>query len=308
MRASPIAGDSEGRALPFRRKGERRGRTAARLYALALAALAIVSSPALAKPHRIVSINMCMDEIVLRLADRDAIASVTWLSQDPRNANMADAAKGLPANNGLAEEALAYHPDLTLAGPFTDRSSVALLKQVGARIVEFDVPETFDGVRRQIREVAALIGEPERGEALVADIDSGLARIPVDANRPPLGAIILRPNGFTVGPGSLVDEILRRAGMANLAARLDLGPYQQVPLERLVALDADVLIVDSDRFAAPSLATEALGHPIVAALARRMKVVSLPSRLWTCAGPALVDAVQTLAAATAEVRAREGRN
>ena len=308
MRAFPTVGESEGRAPPFPRKGGRGGRTAARLCALALAALASVSSPALAKPRRIVSLNQCADELVLRLADRDAIASVTWLSQDPRNANLADAAKGLPANNGLAEEALAYHPDLTLAGSFTERSTVALLKQVGARVVEFDVPETFDGVRRQIRDVAALIGEPERGEALIADIDRRLARIPVDANRPPLGAIILRPNGFTVGPGSLVDEILQRAGMANLAAQLDLGPYQQVPLERLVALDADVLIVDSDRFAAPSLATEALGHPIVAALARRMKVVSLPSRLWTCAGPALADAVQTLAAATAEVRAREGRN
>ena len=64
--------------------------------------------------------------------------------------------------------------------------------------------------------------------------------------------------------------------MTNLAARLDLGAYQQIPLERLAMLDADVLIVDSEGFAAPSLATEALSHPIVAALARRMKVVSLP--------------------------------
>ena len=56
-------------------------------------------------------------------------------------------------------------------------------------------------------------------------------------------------------------------------------------------LDADVLIVDSEGVGTPSLATEALRHPIVAALAHRLKVVSLPSRLWTCAGPALVDAV-----------------
>ena len=175
-------------------------------------------------------------------------------------------------------------------------------------MVEFGVPETFADVRRQIREVAAVIGEPQRGEALVAEIDRRLARIFVDANRPPLRAIILRPNGFTVGPGSLVDEILRRAGMTNLAARLDLGAYQQIPLERLALLDAEVLIVDSEGFAAPSLATEALSHPIVADLSRRMKVVSLPSRLWTCAGPALVDAVRTLAEAAAEVEARETRN
>ncbi len=194
-----------------------------------------------------------------------------------------------------------------LAGAFTERSTVALLEQVGARIVEFPVPETLEGVRRQIREVAALIGEPERGEALVADIDRRLARISVDANRAPLSAIILRPNGYTVGPGSLVDEILRRAGMVNLAARLDVGAYQQIPLERLALLDADVLIVDSEGFAEPSLATAALSHPIVAALARRLKVVTLPSRLWTCPGPGVVEAVQRLADATAEVEAGETR-
>jgi iron complex transport system substrate-binding protein len=249
-----------------------------------------------------------MDELVLRLADRDAIASVTWLSQDPRDANMTEAAKGLPVNHGLAEEALFFHPDLVLAGPLTERSTVALLGEVGAPIVEFSVPETLEGVRRQIRDVAAAIGEPERGEALVADIDRRLARISIDPDRAPLGAIILRPNGFTVGPGSLVDEILRRAGMTNLAAGLDIGAYQQIPLERLARLDADVLILDSEGFAAPSLATEALSHPIVAALSRRMKVVALPSRLWTCAGPALVDAVERLVEATAEAKARETPN
>ncbi|MGO9769237.1 MAG: ABC transporter substrate-binding protein [Roseiarcus sp.] len=274
--------------------------------ALFAAAAAQAADPA-GGPRRIVSINMCMDELVLRLADRDAIASITWLSQDPRNANMADVAKGLPVNNGLAEEALSYRPDVVLAGAFTERSTVALLEQVGARIVEFPVPETLEGVRRQIREVAALIGEPERGEALVADIDRRLARISVDANRAPLSAIILRPNGYTVGPGSLVDEILRRAGMVNLAARLDVGAYQQIPLERLALLDADVLIVDSEGFAEPSLATAALSHPIVAALARRLKVVTLPSRLWTCPGPGVVEAVQRLADATAEVEAGETR-
>jgi len=281
-----------------------------RLLALAAALIAAVGpqgADAAGKPRRIVSINMCADELVLRLADRDAIASVTWLSQDPRNANMAEAARGLPANNGLAEEALSYHPDLVLAGAFTDRSTVALLGQVGAPVVEFAVPETLDAVRRQIREVAAAVGEPERGEALVADIDRRLARIALEPNRPPLSAIILRPNGFTVGAGSLVDEILRRAGMTNLAARLDIGAYQQIPLERLALLDADVLIVDSEGFATPSLATEALRHPIVAALSHRLKVVALPSRLWTCPGPGVVDAVQRLVEATAGLEPPETR-
>jgi iron complex transport system substrate-binding protein len=283
----------------FRHNGGRGGRTAARLCALALAALASVSSPALAKPHRIVSLNQCADELILRLADRDAIASVTWLSQDPREANMAAAAAGLPANDGLAEQALAYKPDLVLVGAFTDPATVALLRRVGAPVVELDVPETLDGVRRQIRAVAAAVGEPARGEALVAELDRRLAAVEalVDASRPPLRAIVLRPGGFTVGPGSLIDEIMRRAGMINLAARLDVGAYPQLPLEKLVMLDADVAIVDDEGFAAPALAEQALAHPVLAALSRRITFAPLPSRLWTCPGPALADAARVLAEA-----------
>jgi len=272
--------------------------------ALLLAALVAIASPAFAKPQRVVSLNLCADELALRLADPGVVKSVTWLSQDSRSANMAAKAAALPANDGHAEEALAYDPDLVLVGPFADPASVALLKQVGAPVVEVGAPQTFDGVRRQIRDVAASLGEPERGEALIAELDARLARVAVDLSRPRLKAVVLRPNGFTVGPGSLVDEILTRAGLDNLAARLDIAADQQVPLEVVALLGADLLILDRDENGAPSLADAALDHPAIAALAGRMTIVSLPSRLWTCGGPEVAEAVERLAASAAAARAR----
>ena len=257
-----------------------------------------------AKPQRVVSLNLCADELALRLADPSVVKSVTWLSQDPRNANMAAKAAALPANDGHAEEALAYDPDLVLVGPFADPASIALLKQVGAPVVEVGAPQTLDGVRREIRALAATLGEPQRGEALIADMDARLAGVAVDPSRPRLKAVVLRPNGFTVGPGSLVDEILTRAGLDNLAARLDIAADEQVPLEVVALLGADVLILDRDESGAPSLADAALDHPAIAALAQRMTVVSLPSRLWTCGGPEVVEAVERLAAAAKAARAR----
>jgi len=269
----------------------------------------MASSPAAAadgaaKPQRVVSLNLCADELALRLADPGVVKSVTWLSQDPRNANLAAKAAALPANDGHAEEALAYDPDLVLVGPFSDPASIALLKQVGAPVSEVGAPQTLDGVRRQIRGLAAVLGEPQRGEALIADMDARLARVAVDPSRPRLKAVVLRPNGFTVGPGSLVDEILTRAGLDNLAARLDIAADAQVPLEVVALLGADVLILDRDESGAPSLADAALDHPAIAALARRMTVVSLPARLWTCGGPEIAEAVERLAAAAAAARAR----
>jgi iron complex transport system substrate-binding protein len=168
MRGFPIAGES-GR------------RSAARALAILLVAAALLASPAFAKPQRVVSLNLCADELALRLADPSVVKSVTWLSQDARSANMAARAAVLPANDGHAEEALAYHPDLVLVGPFADPASIALLKQVGAPVSEVGAPQTLDGVRRQIRDLAATLGEPQRGEALIADMDARLARVSVDA-------------------------------------------------------------------------------------------------------------------------------
>ena len=46
------------------------------------------------KPRRIVSLNMCVDELILRLAEPQNIASVTWLSRDPKNSNVAELGAG----------------------------------------------------------------------------------------------------------------------------------------------------------------------------------------------------------------------
>ncbi len=114
---------------PVTRRGRRFGRNATAVRAAFALSLFCVAAPAVAdeaKPARIVSINMCTDELLLRLADRDRIASVTRLSQDRRNANMADAAAMYPANHGLAEEVISYHPALVLAGVYTSRTTVQI--------------------------------------------------------------------------------------------------------------------------------------------------------------------------------------
>lgn len=271
--------------------------------ALVVASLALAATPAArARPERIVSLNMCTDELVLRLADPAAIASVTWLSQDPRNANMAEAARRYPANHGLVEELLAFRPDLVIAGSFTTRNTVALLKRVGAPVREFGVPRDLAGVKAQIAEMAALLGEPARGEALIGEIEARLARLAQRIGKERPKALVLRPNGFTVGRGSLVDEILTRAGFVNLAAELGIDNYGQIALETVALGEADILILNTSEGGPPSLAHEILNHPLIGRLGDRLRLVALPSRLWTCAGPAVIDAIEMLIDAAAAPR------
>ena len=149
--------------------------------------------------------------------------------------------------------------------------------------------------------MAALVGEPARGEALVAAFDQRLADIgtTVPARRPT--ALVFNANGFTVGAGTLVDDIMTRAGLDNVAAHMNLGNYTQLPLETVVRSDVDVLIVSARRDGPPSLATALLDHPVLSKLGPKTHVVVMPTNLWSCGGPEVAEAVALLHAAAEAV-------
>ncbi|OYD81208.1 ABC transporter substrate-binding protein [Azospirillum brasilense] len=274
---------------------------------LAAALLLIAGGPAaaweappgkpLGKPQRIVSLNLCADELLLRLVRPERLAAVTWLAHDPRASTVADRASRVPVNHGTAEEILPLNPDLIVAGRYTTRVAVGLLRRLDAPLLELDVPQSVAGVAEQIRGLARAVGEPERGEELVADLLSRLDALPPAAQGPRPTAVVLRPNGFVAGSGSLVDEILSRAGLENMADRLPLGSQGALPLEAIILGGADVLIVDAAPDAPPSLAVALLHHPALKALNHRVRTLSLPTRLWTCPGPQIAEAAERLAAA-----------
>ena len=261
---------------------------------------------AAAAAQRIVSLNLCTDELLLRLAEPEQIGSVTWLSRSPSGSNVARLAERVPINHGLAEEVIVANPDLVLTGKFSARVAVGLLKRTPLRLVEFDVPRNFDQARQQIRDVAALVGQDQKGAELIQVLDARIAAVQARPPRRRPSAIVFNPNGFTVGSGTLVDQVMRAAGLENVAARLGIDNYAQVPLE-LVALNAiDVLIVSESRDGPPALAMETLRHPVLSKLSKT-RVVPMPGRLWNCAGPAIAEAVERLHAVAVDIAGEDPR-
>jgi iron complex transport system substrate-binding protein len=255
------------------------------------------------RPRRVVSMNLCADEQVIRLADREKIAAQSFRARDPRGSNVAEQAAGLPETRGLAEEVIALKPDLIIAGAFTTRATVALLKRIGFPPLEIGVPADFDGMRAQIRTVATALGHPERGEAMVAELDARLAPAVHRTGMRRLRALVMRPNAFTVAPDSLGDAVLKAAGLINVATEIGQDRAGQVPLEAAAFADADLVILDEAASGAPSLADALLRQPVLAELRRQGRTVSIPNRLWTCPGPQVADVVTRLVTAA---RARMG--
>jgi iron complex transport system substrate-binding protein len=259
------------------------------------------------KPKRIVSMNLCTDELVLRLADLRNIASVTWLSRGPTSSNVAQLAAEVSVNHGLAEEIIPLNPDLVIAGIYTTRMTVSLLKRTGIPLLELDVPNSIDGVRRQYLDLAEVLGERAKGERIVAEMDARLAKLPLApaAGRP--RTVVLNPNGFTVGEDTLANEIMRRAGLENVAASLKIDNYHQIPLEMIVTHGVEIVIVSASRDGPPAMAIEILKHPVLAQISDRTRLVVMPTRMWTCGGPAIVDAIELLMKVANEVRGKAGR-
>jgi iron complex transport system substrate-binding protein len=267
--------------------------TAARVVAALM--LAGIANAGNATPQRIVSLNLCADEMVLRLAAPGTVKSVTWLARDPALSNVSVLAQDVPVNRGLAEDVVPLAPDLVIAGAYTTRTAVALLKQLRIPVLELPVPTTVDEALAQITTVATALGTPAKGVQLIADIRNGLADLHVAstaATRPI--AAVYQPNGFTIGKGSLVNDLLSRAGLRNLAVERRIDNYGELPLELLLFAQPDLLIMNAADDSGPAMAYEVLRHPALMRRYHGVRVVSVPSAWWSCPGPRLVDAVQRL--------------
>ena len=261
-------------------------------------------SPAIAKPARIVSLNLCTDQLLIALAERRNIASVTYFASKPEYSPEASRARGLRVNYGQAEEIIPLKPDLVLAGRFSARATVGILRKLGYPLVEIPVVRSIQDVRRNVRLVAGAIGERVRGEALIASFDARLKSIArgQSAERPIAAIYWIRGN--TAGAGTLMGAIVEQAGFVNLARRLGISGTVNLPLETLLSNPAEALVLASTSGDPPSLAAEALAHPALARLIRTRPSLAISSQLWSCGTPSVTDAVARLAALRRKVIAR----
>jgi iron complex transport system substrate-binding protein len=244
-------------------------------------------------PRRIVSLDLCTDQLLIELGDAARIAAVTHLARDSHLSAVSEKAGALTTTRGDAEDVLAYDPDLVLAGPFGVSPTVELLRRLGRTVVVVPLAQDLAGVRRAVRAVASAIGAERRGEAMIAKFDRRLARIAAVGPRPT--AIVYQIGGIASGPGSLADAALTAAGFSNLYDAYRPTRSGRVPLEALVARPPDLLVlagyVGDDR----TSVADNLRHPALAALRVWRPVLELPARSWLCGTPHIADAIERLA-------------
>jgi iron complex transport system substrate-binding protein len=270
---------------------------------IALSLLCLAAAPMLLgavapnRPARIVSLNLCTDQLVLALADRAQIAGLSPYATDPSMSAAAAQARGLPNLSGSAEKVMAADPDLVVGMPATRHPATIGLKSGRYRALDLSSAESYAAVLASIRAVAGAVGYPARGEAMIVRMNADLAALPkarARGGRQPVAAYYQR-RGFLTGAGTLVDEMIERAGMVNLARRLDRPALSHLSLEEMAAARPDYLIVESATDRVVDQGTEMLHHPAIANIPR----ISIPQAWTVCGGPAYVQAARAISKATA---------
>jgi iron complex transport system substrate-binding protein len=258
---------------------------------------------AAAPPQRIVSLDLCTDQLLVELVPRERIAAVTFLAADPAVSAIPEKARGIPITHGAAEDVLRYDPDLVLAGPFGVSATVSLLRRLGRNVVVVEQPQDLAGVDVAVHAVAAAVGAEAEGEAMIADFRQRLARLP-PVEGSPRTAVIYQIGGAVSGPGSLADAVLSAAGFRNMSESYRLTRGGQVPLESLVAHPPGLIVLASHVDEYRTAVADNLRHPALRRLRERAPSLELPWRHWLCGTPHIADAIERLAEARARLEAR----
>ncbi len=272
-------------------------------HSLILAAFLIMSACAPASrleapggpPIRIVSLDYCADQYVLKLVDRDRILAVSPEADAPYS-YMRDAADGLAQVRAATEDVIVLRPDLVVRSYGGGPGAPAMFEAAGIPVLQIGWAATLDDVKAVTRDVANGLGAFERGEAVVSEMERRLSRL--QAASPAGSALYITPGGVTTGPGSLIHDMLIAAGLTNFE---DAPGWRAIPLEKLAYDHPDLVALGFAELldASPDSWTP-INHPVARNLMKDRPVAALDGALTACGGWFLMDAVEALASANAQ--------
>jgi iron complex transport system substrate-binding protein len=245
-------------------------------------------------PRRVVSFNLCADQLVVSLADPGQIAALSPYARDAHLSVVAEKARAFPSIGWSAEGTVALGPDLVLVGPNDRRETRQMLAALHIPVVNVGLVTDIAAARTQIMNIAARLGHPGRGEAMVRALDAARARLAAAAHPAAKTALVVERGGYVEGPQSLVATLLKEAGLQTpAAAPAGYGGY--MPLETLLVAQPDLLVLKDPPARAEDQGALFFTHPAVRALFPPSRRIALPTRYTLCGGPALIAALDYLA-------------
>ncbi len=200
-------------------------------------------------PERIVSLAPSHTETLFALGLDDEVVGVTEYCNYPPEALEKPKIGGFSKID--LEKVVGLNPDLILATSIHSELVVPALVERGLKVIVVN-PEDIDAVLTRISLVGQVTGRAEAARELVADLEERIAAVEARVKGLAIRPRVfweLSPDLYTVGPGSFIDDIITRAGGANVASEAQ-SQWPQLSLEALVLADPEIIILGDHPYGA----------------------------------------------------------
>ncbi len=246
-----------------------------------------------AAPKRIVTAAPSATELAFALGLGDEVVAVDKYSNYPPEASSKPSI-GSYIDPDL-ESIVGAGPDLVLV---TDVHLAKLVPALEARQIPTVVMSAKDieGVYADLLLLGRISGQLEQAEALVDQLRARVARVEqAVAGATPVRAFYeIDPTLYTAGPGTFIDDVIRRAGGINIAAGATTA-YPQLSAEEVIRADPEVIILaDQGAGVSPDAVRARQGWSKVSAVVNNRLVVLDPD-IASRPGPRIVDALEQVA-------------
>ncbi|NOY90888.1 MAG: ABC transporter substrate-binding protein [Deltaproteobacteria bacterium] len=207
------------------------------------------STPDVAAPdvvrERLVSTNLPADEILLSLLPPERLLAVSSFARDPHISNVAALARRVGdvarPGNGDVERIVAMSPAAVVLFPFMRPESRELLARCHVPVISLPIAESLEAVEASVLGLGARVGEPEGARELVDEMRERLSD--VDARAAERPSVLYFTRGYTAGRGTLIGELIERAGGRNAAAEAGVEGHARLDAEHILAIDPDYILL-----------------------------------------------------------------
>lgn len=245
------------------------------------------------RPERIVSLAPANTEMLAALGLEDRLVGVTTFDDYPPSV------KDLPKMGDFVAPNLeaigSARPDLVVSTTGVQADVLKKLEDVGAVVIAID-PQTLEGLYADIEMLGRATGAGSQAADVVVSMRTNIEEISSMVSREPVVTAFVEIGQnplFTVGSGTLIDEMLTAAGGKNVVSQ---AGYVAYSLEQLMTDNPQVYFATMGTMSDPSDLAKRPGYDKLGAV-KAGRVFSLEDDLVTRPGPRIVDGIRDMAQA-----------
>jgi len=201
---------------------------------------------------------------------------------------------------------MALKPDLVVMYAGTNPRLHQNLKRLAVPILDVPWANSLADIRATTTMLGEKLGAPDKARGLLAEMDTKIAAARTNAPQPLVSAILFEPQGYAAVQG-VTDEVLRLSGIANAAPPSALTRSGQLPVEAVIALAPELLILGGEEKSGSARAYTILHHPAFRALEGRTSMQFAKLTPLMCPGPWSLDSAKPLVALARRARAYHSR-